>query len=92
MTDDLVGDVIQLVHSRGQRYGDSLTVAARIWTAGLGDRLNGELSARDVADMMALLKIAREVAGGHVKEGDDTIKDLIGYLFLALQTQEISKE
>ena len=63
---------------REQDYGspeDSFRTIANLWNAYLGDRLS-LLSSKDVAAMLALLKIAR-IASGHAKE--DNWIDLAGY-------------
>lgn len=86
-----MGDIIDftsLLNAKQEVYGDSLTITARYWSLALG------LSIRplDVAVLMALLKIAREVGGGRAKETDDSVTDLIGYLFLAIQSEEKSQQ
>lgn len=60
---------------REQDYGspeDSFATIAALWTAYLG----AEIDSKDVAAMLALLKIAR-IAAGHAKE--DNWVDLAGY-------------
>lgn len=68
---------------REQDYGspeDSFRVIADMWTAYLYGRgiaaMDGVLSPKDVAAMMALLKIAR-ISNGHAKA--DNWVDLAGY-------------
>jgi hypothetical protein len=62
---------------REQDYGspeDSFATIAALWNAYLG--ASYDLDAKDVAAMLALLKIAR-IASGHAKE--DNWIDLAGY-------------
>lgn len=62
---------------REQDYGspeDSFATIAAMWNAYLGSSY--DLDAKDVAAMLALLKIAR-IASGHAKE--DNWVDLAGY-------------
>ena len=62
---------------REQDYGspeDSFNTIAGLWNAYLGGAVT--LDAKDVAAMLALLKIAR-IASGHAKE--DNWVDLAGY-------------
>ena len=64
---------------REQDYGspeDSSNTIAGLWNAYLGASLVAEIDAKDVAAMLALLKIAR-IASGHAKE--DNWVDLAGY-------------
>lgn len=64
---------------RAASHGDMENNFARIaalWTAHLADRLNGPVTSKDVALMMALLKIAR--AGSNPAHLDNWI-DLAGY-------------
>lgn len=64
---------------REQDYGspeDSFGTIAGLWNAYLGASLVAEIDAKDVAAMLALLKIAR-IASGHAKE--DNWVDLAGY-------------
>lgn len=64
---------------REQDYGspeDSFGTIAALWNAYLGAGLAAEIDAKDVAVMLALLKIAR-IASGHAKE--DNWIDLAGY-------------
>lgn len=64
---------------REQDYGspeNSFGTIADLWNAYLGPIAVQELKARDVAAMLALLKIAR-IASGHAKE--DNWVDLAGY-------------
>lgn len=64
---------------REQDYGrpeDSFGTIAALWDAYLGEALQFQLSPKDVAAMLALLKIAR-IASGHAKE--DNWIDLAGY-------------
>lgn len=65
---------------REQDYGspeNSFTVIANLWNAYLAGANNGgTLDPKDVAAMLALLKIAR-IASGHAKE--DNWIDLAGY-------------
>lgn len=64
---------------REQDYGspeDSFKTIANLWNAYLGDGLAVCIDAKDVAAMLALLKIAR-IASGHAKE--DNWVDLAGY-------------
>ena len=77
MTRDEILDAAQKCVSgnREQDYGnpeDSFNAIARLWSAYIGY----EFEAKDVAAMMALLKIAR-IASGHAKS--DNWIDLAGY-------------
>lgn len=77
MTRDEILDAAQKCVSgnREQDYGnpeDSFNAIARLWSAYIGY----EFEAKDVAAMMALLKIAR-IASGHAKA--DNWVDLAGY-------------
>lgn len=53
---------------------------ADLWNGYLGPRVAGPLSARDVALMMALLKIARTKLGNH---NPDDYVDGVGYMAIA---------
>tara|TARA_R110000796_G_scaffold148035_1_gene264902 strand:+ start:170 stop:463 length:294 start_codon:yes stop_codon:yes gene_type:complete len=69
---------------RARQYGsaeDNFRCIASMWTAYTGARIN----ASDVANMMALLKIARLRNGSH----EDSSVDGCGYLALA---HELTKE
>ena len=59
---------------------DSFGQIARLWSAYLFDRLELPLERRDVAIMMALLKIARIQTGTAVT---DSFRDAAGYIGLA---------
>lgn len=64
---------------REQDYGNpenSFNRIAEMWNAYLTDALMAKIDAKDVAAMLALLKIAR-IASGHAKE--DNWVDLAGY-------------
>ena len=64
---------------REQDYGspeDSFGAIARLWSAYLSTKPHPTIKPKDVAAMMALLKIAR-IATGHAKE--DNWVDLAGY-------------
>lgn len=67
---------------RQQRYGkpeDTFTEIAELWSGYLCDKLEGCLTAADVAMMLTLMKLAREKNGA----GDpDNIRDACGYLAL----------
>lgn len=65
--------------SREQDYGKperNFSVIADLWTAYLFNLDSAELTPKDVAAMLALLKIAR-ISSGHAKE--DNWIDLAGY-------------
>lgn len=65
--------------SREEQYGspeDSFSTISKLWSVYLGY----ELTAEDVANMMALLKIGRISTGRHK---DDSYTDAIGYLACA---------
>jgi anti-sigma factor ChrR (cupin superfamily) len=67
---------------RQSSYGDAsedFVVIAGYWSLYLGDRLSELLTDKDVAMMMALLKIRRE----QHKHKRDNIVDACGYLKLA---------
>lgn len=70
----------ELVSGDRQRtHGDKVQShqnIADLWNAYLGERLKGLLSPRDVALMMALLKIGRTKLGAY---NPDDFLDLIGY-------------
>ena len=64
---------------REQDYGspeNSFNRIADMWNAYLADTLMAQIDAKDVAAMLALLKIAR-IASGHAKA--DNWVDLAGY-------------
>lgn len=64
---------------REQDYGspeDNFQIIADLWSVYLGDKLDQQLCAVDVAMMMALLKIARIKSGTGT---DDSFVDLAGY-------------
>ncbi len=70
---------------RGRRHGDALAchrAVAALWTAYLGAKLRpgAAITARDAALLLALLKVARTLAGAH--NPDDYI-DLAGYAAVA---------
>ncbi len=65
--------------SREQDYGspeNNFNMIAKMWSAYLHGVSKPDLEAKDVAAMMALLKIAR-IGSGHAK--DDNWVDLAGY-------------
>lgn len=70
---DLLGGDRAKTH--GDKRENHLNIAA-LWNAYLGHRIDGYLSEKDVALMMALLKIARTKAGDH---NPDDYVDLVGY-------------
>jgi hypothetical protein len=68
--------------------GDTLDRIAAMWTAYLRDhsmQIDTDLDAKDVALMMAMLKIARAQAG---RPDSDNYVDAIGYLALAAELEE----
>lgn len=72
----IAADAAQLVlGDRRTAYGDSLTRVAGLWSAYLGV----DVSARDAAWMMALVKAAR--SRGSYKR--DNFVDAVGYVLLA---------
>lgn len=84
-----------VVGDREEDYGspeDSFNTIANLWNVYLwGQRKEGFITSRDVAVMMALLKIAR-IASGHGKA--DNWIDLAGYAACggeieALQSEEV---
>lgn len=73
-----------LTGARQQDYGDprdSLARIARMWSAYLGR----DITPRDVAAMMALLKLARLA---HDKGNRDSWRDLAGYAVLGAVVDE----
>ncbi len=73
----LAGDCIS--GSREEDYGraeDNFGVIARLWNVYLQAKADHLIDAKDVAAMMALLKLAR-IASGHAKS--DNWVDLAGY-------------
>lgn len=72
-----------LIHGdRNEEYGpaeEDFAVTAMYWSTYLQDRLAEPLTAKDVAMMMALLKIRREM----VQHLRDNLVDACGYLALA---------
>ena len=68
---------------REGQYGkpeSNLALIADFWNDYIGNRMEGNLHAEDVAVMMALLKVAR-IATGTFKA--DSYIDAVGYLALA---------
>lgn len=64
---------------RENQYGspeNNFKLIATLWNDYLGDILDGVIGPKDVAMMMALLKIARIRSG---KGSDDSFVDLAGY-------------
>jgi len=88
VVDRIVGEVIDILEARGNKYGPALQVSARLWSAALGIKV----TPAQVAALMALMKVAREIGGGRVDESNDSVKDLLGYLILAVQMEEIREE
>lgn len=80
MVDSVEYEIIALLQRRQQEYGNSLEVAAKLWTTWLGNRLNGSFSTADVAMLMVLLKGARMSAGLYKP---DNYTDMAGYGLLA---------
>ncbi len=73
----LAGDCIS--GNREEDYGraeDNFGVIARLWNVYLSAKADHLIDAKDVAAMMALLKLAR-IASGHAKS--DNWVDLAGY-------------
>jgi hypothetical protein len=85
---ELVGEVIDILEARGNKYGPALQVSARLWSAALEIKV----TPAQVAGLMALMKVAREIGGGRVDESNDSVKDLLGYLILVVQMEKIREE
>jgi len=72
-----------ICRNREHEYGkpeSNLALIADFWNDYIGNRMEGNLHAEDVAVMMALLKVAR-IATGTFKA--DSYIDAVGYLALA---------
>jgi hypothetical protein len=74
---------------RNTTHGDkvaSFRVIANLWNAYLGGRLDqGPITARDVAQLMVLLKIARSIQGASIR---DHYLDQCGYSAIAGELAE----
>lgn len=81
VVDRVTSDLATLLKEKNRAYGDSVKNPVKCF------------SKLQVMDRLAVRiddKIAR-LANGHEYPGDDTVKDLAGYLILWLVTQERSK-
>ncbi len=83
----LLADAMLAVEERAGSYGDvedCFERVARLWTA-YGCAIGGEaLEARDVANMMVLLKVARNDRAGH----RDNWVDMAGYAACGAEVDE----
>ncbi len=86
---DIARKAAELVDGdRAGTHGDKLDNhcdIASLWTAYLGKRLRSILGAKDVALMLALLKIARTKSGAH---NPDDYLDGAGYMAVAGEIAE----
>jgi len=76
---------------RNIAYGspyDNMSQTSGLWNAYLGQKLNGPLTASDVAQMMALLKIARTLVS---PSRLDNYIDAAAYIAIASECQPIEK-
>jgi hypothetical protein len=82
----------QLIYGdRNKQYGDAkenFTIVSNFWNIYLAEKLQAGISPKDVAIMMTLFKIARQMQN----EKDDNIIDAIGYLGLTDQLNESEGE
>jgi len=82
MRGKILKEAIDIINGERQdQYGkpeDSFALIAELWTSYV-KRINRDLNAKDIALMMVLFKIAREVHQGKV----DNIIDGAGYLGIA---------
>jgi len=90
---DILRDAASIVEgARNATHGEkerSFSVIAALWQAYLdGKRTSGALTARDVAQMMVLLKVARSIQGDPVK---DHFLDAAGYSAIAGEIAEGEK-
>ena len=85
LTKDFINIALDIVTGERQnKHGDKIRNhcnIASMWSSYLGK----EITARDVALMMALLKIARTKTGSH---NDDDYVDGIGYMAIAGEISE----
>lgn len=85
LTKDFINVALDIVTGdRQKKHGDKIRNhcnIASMWSSYLGK----EITARDVALMMALLKIARTKTGSH---NDDDYVDGIGYMAIAGEISE----
>jgi hypothetical protein len=82
---ELLGDVGDIVEGRSEKHGspeNSFSDIARYWNAYLEseDKLFERIEAGDVAEMMALLKLARSQSGEY---NEDDYRDRLGYVLFA---------
>lgn len=78
-TEDFLRDAMIITTERNKTHGDRITNhgnIAQLWSW----YLKKEVTAYDVAMMMALLKVARTKTGNHNK---DDLVDSLGYLAIA---------
>ena len=78
---------LDIIDNRQAEYGnprDMFALIARYWSTYLEShqKTAGGLAASDVAEMMALFKIARATHGENAKTADDLI-DAVGYMAFA---------
>ena len=76
--EDLLKTALQRVTAKPQEYGapeNSFSLIADLWNDYLSTKNGAELMPADVANMMILLKVARNAQGGK----DDTWIDIAGY-------------
>ena len=65
---------IEVTKERNDQYGPSTAVTARLWSS----YLDTTVTASDVALMMVLFKLGRELTN----EGEDNLVDMHGYLMV----------
>ena len=68
-------EVVKTVEEKTDHYGNNFDDIASRWS----DRLNADITAKDVALMMADMKMTRM---NKDKDNEDSFKDLIGYLII----------
>lgn len=80
----ILQDAIEAINTRKDAYGkpeNNFSMIAKFWSI----YLSAPISPKDVAMMMALLKIAREKSGAGK---NDNLTDLCGYAALASEMRE----
>jgi hypothetical protein len=80
---DILREAADIIEGRSETHGDpedSFATIAAYWQTYLEQRSEGELTKRDVAEMLALFKLARAQNG---ESNSDDHRDRAGYVAFA---------